>query len=125
MRNPDGVFVLHRPDHRFIAEDLVAFDIDLADLYLGTLINLEDDLQRRGRDTMNLWIHLRVLASPFGQIFQDDVLGALHLVRVVLRFHYQTDLALFETIENFRDGERLIAVVFDGPDHGPFGDNIA
>ena len=77
----------------------------LPTLTLGPSFTYEGDLQRRGRNLLDLRIHRGVLAAALGQEFLEDDGGALDLVGVVLRFHREADLALLEAVENFRDGD--------------------
>src|SRR5262249_16760395 len=114
-----GLEVLHRPNNLPVAEDGISFDVDMADLHLGTFIDLESEFQRRRRNAANLGFDFGVLMAPLGEEFEQYVLRPLDLVRVVLGFDDEPDLALLVAIQNLGNGHRLVAFVLDGADHRP------
>ena len=113
MRNADRSQVLHRADHFAVAENLVALDLDLADLHLRALVNLEDNFERRGRDLAEFRLDGGELPAALGKEFLQHVSGALNLARIVLRFHGETNFPLFEPVQNLRDRNGLGAFVLD------------
>src|SRR5690242_1961929 len=121
MRNADGMEVLHGAYDDAIVEDLVADDRDLSDLDLRPLINLESNLEGRGRNAAYVGYDRSVLVPALGLVFLDNVTRAVDLVLVVLLLDGEADLALLEPVENFGDGNRFVALVLDGPDDGALG----
>src|SRR5579871_5664045 len=119
IRNADGAQVLHGPSDYGSAELIVPFESDVADLDLGTFVDLEDDLKRRGRHLMDVGLDSGELAAALRQVLLQHIPGALHLVRIVLRFDAQSHAAFLEPVENFRHSDRLHAVVLDGPHDAP------
>ena len=81
VRDAVVVGVLHGANHIALAEGLVAHDGDLADFDLRTFVDVEDDLERRGRDLMHFRLDGGELAAALGQVFLNHHGGALDLVR--------------------------------------------
>ena len=125
VRNTDRPQALHGTPNVFVGEDRVALHGNLANLHLWAFVHLEDHLQRGRRNLAKIGFHGGELTAALSQIFLQHIGGSLDLIRIVLRFHGQTDFPLLESVEYFRDRNGLGAIVFDGTDHTPFGDEVA
>ena len=123
IRDADGAQVPHGPPHQQVAEFLVAFEVDLADLDLRSLIHFEHDVQGRRRKGLQLRRDGGELPAALRQVVLQDDLGALDLVPVVGRFRRQSDAALFEAVQHFGRGDRFQPVVLDGAHHRPLLDD--
>ncbi len=122
VRNSDGMKILHRTDHLFIAKVFIALNDDLANFDLRAFIYVEGDLERRRRHLADFGVHRGKLPAALRQVFLQHHRGSLHLVGIVLRFDRQPYLPLLEPVEHLRHRDRLhTRAVLDGSDHAAFG----
>ena len=82
--------------------------------------HFEYHLQRGRRNLAKIGFHGGELTAALRQIFLQHIGGSLDLIRIVLRFHGQTDFPFLEAVEDFRDRNGLGAIVFDGTDNAAF-----
>ena len=100
LRDPDRLQVLHRPNHFTSAKRLIPKDGDVADLNLGTFLDLENNFKRGGRNPAKFRVHDGEFVAAFREkLLQDNGCMVDH-VRIVLRLHNQPDLLLLEPIQN-------------------------
>src|SRR5664279_3360752 len=71
VRHSDAFGVLHVADHPKVVLFGVAGDLDVAHFHLGAFIDHERNLQRRGRDLLDLRIHRGVLPAALRQKFLE------------------------------------------------------
>src|SRR5687767_7088813 len=100
-------------DHPSVVVSLVIYDVDVADFNLGPFVHVERKLQRRWRNLLDLRIHHRILAPALGQEILESYGGSLDLIRIVLRFSGETDLAFLEAVQDFGNCDGLDALVVD------------
>src|SRR3954454_22600226 len=98
-----------------MAHYVITYDVYFPDLNLRAFIHVESHFKGGRRYLPHLRIDRGVLASPLGEIILEDDSGSLDLIRIVLRFHRKADLTLLESVEDFRHGDRLDALVLDRP----------
>ena len=119
VRNADAVRVLHGANHPAVVVRGVVLNFDMPHLHLRAFIHHEGNLQRRWRNLFDLRIDGGILTAALRQVLLEHHGRALDLVRIVLRFHAQADLAFLEAVQNFGDGDGFGAGVFNGTDHAP------
>src|SRR6266436_1138701 len=110
--NGVGAIVSHGADELAIAERVIAGEFNLADLYLGTFVDFENEDDRvAGGDALVLRRDFGKLAAVLAQQFLQDDFRFLDARGVELAFDSEADLALFKTIENVRLGNGMNVVV--------------
>ena len=100
----------------------VAFESDVADLDLRSLIHFEHDVQGRRREGLQLRHDGGELPAALRQVILQHHLGALDFVPVVGRFRRQSDAAFFEPVQDFGSSDGFQPVVLDGAHHRPLRD---
>ena len=101
---------------------LVADELDLADLDRRAFLDTEVDLHRGGRDGLDVGLDDGELVAVLCEEFREYGFGAHHLGRIVLAFHREADLLLFEAVEDIGGRDGTVALVIDFADGGPFLD---
>src|SRR6202041_2766909 len=119
-RNAVRPVVFHSADELAAGKGLVSDDGYRADLYLGALINIKDQLHGVGRGDALVG---RLDGSELGAVgceqTLDDHFGALDLRRIELAFHAEPDFFFLEGVENVGFGDRFISLVLDPADDRP------
>src|SRR5579859_2318357 len=104
----------HGPDEFAVAERVVPYKLDRADFNLGAFVNLEDQNHSiAGGDAFVLRSHFRELAAVLSEQFLEYDFGPLDFCGIEWAFHGETDLALFEAVENIRFRDGMNAFVTD------------
>jgi len=95
----------------------------LPTLTLGPSFTLKTISSEAGRDLAHVRIDGGELPAALGQEFFEHDRGPLHLIRIVLRLHRKTYLALLKAVQDFGDGDRLGAFVLMERDYAPLSDD--
>ena len=115
----DGIraVVTHRANDFAAAERVIAGEADVADFYLRSFFDLEDENDGvAGGDAFVLWRDFGVLVAVLAEeIFEDDF-GFLDARGIELAFHGEADFLFLEAVENVGFGNGVNAVVADAAD---------
>ena len=113
MRDADGPQVLHGITQHSRFDVLVALELDLAHLDLGTFFDHKRDPDRSRRNLPYFGPDRGKLASVFRQQALDRHFRLLDFRGVVLTFHRQPNLRFFKAVEDVAVGNRTLAHVVD------------
>ena len=116
-RDAQRLRVLHRAAGRLAAHHVQALERDVAYLDLRAFIDVEDDLDRGGRDLTDFGPNLGVLATAFAQQLAQHVDRAIDGRGVVARLDRQPDVPLLEALQDVRERGGLVALVPDRADN--------
>ena len=113
MRNADGPQVLHGVTQHSRLDVLVALELDLAHLDLGTFLDHKRDSDRSRRNLPYFGANGGKLPAMFRQQALDRHFRFLHFRRVVLILHGQPDLRFLEAVQHVAGGDRTQANIVD------------
>jgi hypothetical protein len=120
VRNPDRPQVLHGVTQHSRLDVLVALELDPAHLDLGTFLDHKCDPDRGRRNLPYFRSNRCKLPAMLGQQAFDGHFGLFYFGGVILTFHRQSDLRLFEAVEDIAAGNRTVAGVIDLADRRLF-----
>src|SRR5208282_2124864 len=118
MRDADGLKVLHGRTQSAVIDMFIAPETNVSNFDLGPLFDDEGDADCCGRNGADFGADSGELTSVLGEQFFEHYFGSFDLGGIILVFHGESDLALFEAVEYVAGGDGIEAGVIDFADGG-------